>query len=150
MGALWQTFNSLNLTPYCEKTLKQKIRQTCFSSFQIRAQQAAKQEEQYMAGPLCCLSVTCQETKWRGNKWRSLCFLLSYLFTIFFFLLEKDSWVEIVGSIFFFTKVEFVKNKKNVETELDRWDFASSFLRFFVILVTHKKVWYHRKCTWYG
>ena len=63
LNAPWQTFNSLNLTPYCEKTLKQKIRQTRFSSYQTWTQQAAKQEEQYMAGPLCCLSVTCQNTK---------------------------------------------------------------------------------------
>lgn len=150
MGALWQTFNSLNLTPYCEKTLKQKIRQTCFSSFQNQGS-TSSQARRTIHGRAIVLSVSnVPRDKMKGKQMEIVVFFIVLSIHNFFFLLEKDSWVEIVGSIFFFTKVEFVKNKKNVETELDRWDFASSFLRFFVILVTHKKVWYHGKCTWYG
>lgn len=56
----------------------------------------------------------------KGKQMEIVVFFIVLSIHNFFFLLEKDSWVEIVGSIFFFTKVEFVKNKKNVETELDR------------------------------
>lgn len=58
--------------------------------------------------------------KMKGKQMEIVVFFIVLSIHNFFFLLEKDSWVEIVGSIFFFTKVEFVKNKKNVETELDR------------------------------
>lgn len=56
----------------------------------------------------------------KGKQMEIVVFFIVLSIHNFFFLLEKDSWVEIVRSIFFFTKVEFVKNKKNVETELDR------------------------------
>lgn len=58
--------------------------------------------------------------KMKGKQMEIVVFFIVLSIHNFFFLLEKDSWVEIVRSIFFFTKVEFVKNKKNVETELDR------------------------------
>lgn len=58
--------------------------------------------------------------KMKGKQMEIVVFFIVLSIHNFFFLLEKDSWVEIVRLIFFFTKVEFVKNKKNVETELDR------------------------------
>jgi hypothetical protein len=53
--------NPLNLTPFCTKTFKQKIRQAYFSGFQWKTRQPVKQKEQYMAAPLCCVSVECQD-----------------------------------------------------------------------------------------
>lgn len=46
----------------------------------------------------------------KGKQMEIVVFFIVLSIHNFFFLLEKDSWVEIVRSIFFFTKVEFVKN----------------------------------------
>lgn len=136
LNAPWQTFNSLNLTPYCEKTLKQKIRQTRFSSYQTWTQQAAKQEEQYMAGPLCCLSVTCQNTKWRGNKWIFGVFFNKCVIYSFFLRLVEGSWIDIL--IFFISKVKLDNIIKN--DSMVKWIKLPHIPLLFWILCTHDTV----------